>query len=124
MPTYDYECDACGHAFEEFQSITAPAIRKCPVCGKMKVRRLIGMGAGIIFKGSGFYCTDYRSDSYRKAAEKEKGQESQAGQEGKKGVAAAAASPAAGSSSAPAAKESAGTDKGAHKKAVRKGQQS
>lgn len=69
MPTYDYECSACGHTFEKFQSITAPAVKKCPACGKCKVRRLIGMGAGIIFKGSGFYQTDYRSDSYRKSAQ-------------------------------------------------------
>ncbi len=68
MPTYDYECGACGHAFEKFQSITASAIRKCPECSKLKVKRLIGMGAGVIFKGSGFYQTDYRSDSYKQAA--------------------------------------------------------
>jgi len=72
MPTYEYECDACGHKFEKFQGITASAIRKCPECGRLKVRRLIGIGAGIIFKGSGFYQTDYRSESYRKAAEKDK----------------------------------------------------
>jgi putative FmdB family regulatory protein len=72
MPTYDYECEACGHEFEKFQSMTAPAIRKCPECGKLKVRRLIGTGAGVIFKGSGFYQTDYRSDSYKKAAQKDK----------------------------------------------------
>ena len=72
MPTYDYECQACDHRFEKFQSITAPSIRKCPECGKLKVRRLIGTGAGIIFKGSGFYQTDYRSESYKKAAEKDK----------------------------------------------------
>ena len=72
MPTYEYQCDACGHEFEKFQSITAPAIRKCPECGKRKVRRLIGTGAGIIFKGSGFYETDYRSDSYRQAAKADK----------------------------------------------------
>ncbi len=72
MPTYDYECKACGYSFEKFQSILAPVIRKCPSCKKLKVRRLIGAGAGIIFKGSGFYQTDYRSESYRKAAEKEK----------------------------------------------------
>lgn len=72
MPTYDYECDECGHTFEKFQSIKAPSIRKCPVCGKLSVRRLIGTGAGIIFKGSGFYQTDYRSDSYNKAAAKDK----------------------------------------------------
>ncbi|MBS3820532.1 MAG: zinc ribbon domain-containing protein [Planctomycetes bacterium] len=72
MPTYDYECEACGHEFEKFQSITASAIRKCPTCGKLKVRRRIGTGAGVIFKGSGFYETDYRSDSYRKSAENDK----------------------------------------------------
>ena len=71
MPTYEYECAACGHRFEKFQSITAAALRKCPSCGRHRLRRLIGSGAGIIFKGSGFYQTDYRSDSYRKAAEKE-----------------------------------------------------
>lgn len=72
MPTYDYQCQACKHAFEEFQSITAPTLRKCPKCGKNKLVRLIGTGAGVIFKGSGFYETDYRSDSYKKAAEADK----------------------------------------------------
>ena len=70
MPTYDYECDACGHKFELFQSISAPVEKKCPECGKLKLRRLFGTGAAIVFKGSGFYQTDYRSDSYKKAAEK------------------------------------------------------
>lgn len=59
MPTYDYECPDCGHAFEEMQSISAKPLRKCPKCGKRRVKRLIGMGAGLIFKGSGFYLTDY-----------------------------------------------------------------
>ncbi|XAL99085.1 hypothetical protein OT109_16060 [Phycisphaeraceae bacterium D3-23] len=72
MPTYDYECDACSHAFEEFQSITAKHLKKCPQCGKPKLRRLIGTGAGIIFKGSGFYETDYRSDNYSKDAKADK----------------------------------------------------
>ena len=72
MPTYDYECKACGHEFEKFQPITASAIRKCPECSKLKVKRLIGAGAGIIFKGSGFYQTDYRSENYKKSAEKDK----------------------------------------------------
>ncbi len=71
MPTYEYACQACGHSFEQFQSITAGALKKCPGCGRLKLRRLIGAGAGVIFKGSGFYQTDYRSDSYRKAAEKD-----------------------------------------------------
>lgn len=72
MPTYDYRCSACDHEFEEFQSITAKPLRKCPACGKLQLKRLIGTGAGVIFKGSGFYETDYRSDSYKKAADAEK----------------------------------------------------
>jgi putative FmdB family regulatory protein len=60
MPTYDYRCDACRHEFDAFQSIMDAALRKCPKCGKNKLRRLIGAGAGIIFKGSGFYETDYK----------------------------------------------------------------
>jgi putative FmdB family regulatory protein len=73
MPTYEYVCEDCGHSFERFQTIKARPLRKCPECGKVSLRRLIGVGAGIIFKGSGFYETDYRSESYKKAAEKEKG---------------------------------------------------
>ena len=72
MPTYEYECRECGHRFEEFQSITDEPIGTCPECGG-EVRRLIGSGAGIIFKGSGFYQTDYRSESYRKAEKAERG---------------------------------------------------
>jgi putative FmdB family regulatory protein len=68
MPTYDYECDNCGHKFELFQSISDPVQRKCPECKKLKLRRLFGTGAAIMFKGSGFYQTDYRSESYKKAA--------------------------------------------------------
>jgi putative FmdB family regulatory protein len=71
MPTYEYKCEACGHAFEKFQSIKAPAVRKCPVCGKPKVRRLVSVGAGMIFKGSGFYSTDYRSESYKSGEKSE-----------------------------------------------------
>ncbi|MCG3184091.1 MAG: hypothetical protein ICCCNLDF_02203 [Planctomycetes bacterium] len=59
MPTYDYKCEACGHEFEEFQTMTAKALRKCPKCGKLKLKRLIGSGMQPIFKGSGFYETDY-----------------------------------------------------------------
>ena len=66
MPTYDYVCEACEHAFEEFQSMSAKTLRKCPECGKNKLKRLIGTGAGVIFKGSGFWETDYRSESYKK----------------------------------------------------------
>lgn len=72
MPTYEYACDRCQHRFEEFQSITAKPLKKCPRCGKNTLKRLIGTGAGMIFKGSGFYTTDYRSESYKKAAEAEK----------------------------------------------------
>ena len=99
MPTYDYECTACEHRFEKFQSITAPAIRKCPECGRMKVRRLIGAGAGIIFRGSGFYQTDYRSDSYRKAAEKDKPSSGKSDSKGDSGG-SAKASKAGGDASA------------------------
>jgi putative FmdB family regulatory protein len=69
MPTYEYECSSCGHRFEEFQAMSAKPLKKCPECGKSALERLIGLGAGIIFKGGGFYETDYRSDSYKKAAE-------------------------------------------------------
>jgi len=72
MPTYDYICDACNHQFELFQSIKDEPKRKCPECGRRKLRRLIGPGAAIVFKGSGFYKTDYRSESYKKAAAAEK----------------------------------------------------
>jgi putative FmdB family regulatory protein len=72
MPTYDYVCDACEHTFELFQSITAEPEKRCPKCKKLKLRRLFGTGAGVIFKGSGFYTTDYRSDSYQKAAKADK----------------------------------------------------
>ena len=80
MPTYEYECETCGHQFEFFQSMNARRLSRCPkdVCpaseekakGKGKVRRLLGTGAGLIFKGEGFYETDYRSDSYKQGAEK------------------------------------------------------
>jgi putative FmdB family regulatory protein len=72
MPTYEYVCVGCEHEFEAFQSITAKPLRDCPECGKKKVKRKIGTGAGIIFRGGGFYETDYRSDSYKKAADADK----------------------------------------------------
>lgn len=71
MPTYDYACSACGHRFEEFQSMSAEPLEKCPACNKRKLERLIGAGAGIIFKGSGFYQTDYRGGSYASDAKKD-----------------------------------------------------
>lgn len=67
MPTYDYECDACSHKFELYQGINDEVQKKCPACKKNKLRRLIGTGSAIVFKGSGFYQTDYRSESYKKA---------------------------------------------------------
>jgi putative FmdB family regulatory protein len=72
MPTYDYICKSCGYEFEQFQSIAARALRKCPKCGKGSLKRLIGAGSGVIFKGTGFYQTDYRSESYKKAEKSEK----------------------------------------------------
>lgn len=70
MPTYEYECTKCGYEFERFQNMSDEPLKRCPKC-RCKVRRLIGSGAGIIFKGSGFYETDYRSDSYKKDASKD-----------------------------------------------------
>ena len=72
MPTYEYECAKCKNQFEVFQRITAKPTAKCPKCGGGKVKRVIGTGSGILFKGSGFYATDYRSDSYKKAATADK----------------------------------------------------
>jgi putative FmdB family regulatory protein len=68
VPTYEYKCDACGQAFEKFQSIKADPIKVCPHCGQESVRRLISMGGGLIFKGSGFYITDYRDKGYSDSA--------------------------------------------------------
>jgi len=72
LPTYDYRCNACGHAFELFQSMSAKHEKKCPKCGKNALERLIGTGAAVLFKGSGFYQTDYRSEGYKKSAEADK----------------------------------------------------
>lgn len=83
MPTYDYECDACGHKLEMFQSITESPKRKCPKCGRRKLRRLFGTGAAVMFKGSGFYQTDYRSESYKKRAESDRKAAADSGGDGK-----------------------------------------
>ena len=72
MPTYDYKCNACSHTFEQHQSMKDKTLRKCPKCGKSALERLIGVGAAVIFKGSGFYQTDYRSESYKKSADADK----------------------------------------------------
>lgn len=71
MPTYEYECSKCSHLFEQFQSMRDEPLKKCPACGG-KVKRLLGTGAGIIFKGSGFYQTDYRSSAYHSSVKAEK----------------------------------------------------
>ena len=70
MPTYDYKCTKCGYTFELFQRMTEEPKKRCPEC-RGKLERLIGGGAGLLFKGSGFYITDYRSDSYKSAAKAE-----------------------------------------------------
>lgn len=76
MPTYDYQCDACGHEFELFQRIIEDPVVTCPVCKKKKLRRLFGTGAAVVFKGSGFYQTDYRSESYKKGLDSAKSESS------------------------------------------------
>jgi putative FmdB family regulatory protein len=73
MPTYEYECTECGHAFERFESMTARPDPTCPKCNRKKARRLISAGGALLFRGSGFYCTDYRSSSYKSAATKDSG---------------------------------------------------
>jgi len=89
MPTYEYVCKGCDHQFEVFQLITAGALRKCPKCKKNRLKRVIGTGAAVIFKGSGFYQTDYRSESYKKAAAADKklaeGSSASSGAKGKSG---------------------------------------
>ena len=103
MPTYEYACEACGHRFEEFQSITAKPLTHCPVCKKKKVKRLISAGAGFIFKGSGFYITDYRSDSYKDAAKKDSGTTTETKTETPKAEPAKTSGAAAAATPAPAA---------------------
>jgi putative FmdB family regulatory protein len=94
MPTYDYRCRKCEHTWELFQSIKADPIKKCPECGKAGAQRVIGAGAGILFRGSGFYQTDYRSDGYKKAAAADKPSSESKGGGGEKSGSDAGKSPA------------------------------
>jgi putative FmdB family regulatory protein len=97
MPTYEYECRDCGHALEAFHGMNAAPLIDCPACGKPALKKRISAGAGLLFKGSGFYTTDYRSDSYNKAAKAEGGTPAPSKTEASPAPAAAAA-PAGGTS--------------------------
>jgi putative FmdB family regulatory protein len=105
MPTYEYRCDACQHAFDELQSFKDDVLTICPKCGQAALRRLFGTGAAILFKGSGFYETDYRSDSYKKAAKAEQDASGKT-----TGAAASADKPASTGAAAPATTESKKTE--------------
>lgn len=76
MPTYEYECGSCHHRFDVFQGINAKPLRKCPSCGRRSLKKLIGAGSALLFKGPGFYATDYRSSEYKKQAKAESGSSS------------------------------------------------
>ncbi len=95
MPTYEYECDACDHKFDEFQSMSEEPLKKCPKCSKRKLRRLFGSGAAIIFKGSGFYQTDYRSESYKAGAKAEETSTTKPASDDKNGSSGTTDTPAA-----------------------------
>ena len=94
MPTYEYQCDACEHNFDEFQAMSDKPLKKCPKCGKAKLRRVFGTGAAVLFKGSGFYQTDYRSESYKAGAKADEQSQKPAG-ETKKSEQATSDAPAA-----------------------------
>jgi putative FmdB family regulatory protein len=101
MPTYEYICEKCGHQFEVFQSISASPLRTCPkeLCGRKKwgrgrVKRQISAGGGLLFKGSGFYTTDYRSEGYKQAAKKETAPANPPGDKGKPGKSETKSAPA------------------------------
>ncbi len=102
MPTYEYECRKCGHHFERFQSISAPPVKRCPEC-KGAVKRLLGTGAGLLFKGSGFYITDYRSDGYKQSAKSDSAPAAAPAKESAASPAPAASKAAESSTKKPAA---------------------
>lgn len=112
MPTYEYVCRGCGYEFERFQSITASAVRTCPRCGARKVERRIGMGGAVIFKGGGFYETDYRSESYRKGEESERGAKAATATSESSTTDAAKPSTPAGESAKTSPPETAGSERG------------
>ena len=89
MPTYEYLCEACNHNFDEFQSIKDEPLKVCPRCHEARLRRVFGPGAAILFRGSGFYQTDYRSESYKQAAKKEQEKPGSNGTTGSNGAAGA-----------------------------------
>ena len=96
MPTYDYICDECGHEFEAYEPITAEPRKDCPECTHLALRRKIGPGAAILFKGSGFYQTDYRSESYKKAAKADKPADAPAKTSGDSASSSPSSTPASG----------------------------
>jgi len=98
MPTYQYRCENCHHEFEAFQTISEPPVENCPVCGG-KVKRIISGGAGFIFKGSGFYITDYRSAAYKAAAEKERQKDTSPGSVSSASSSSERSKPASGAAS-------------------------
>ena len=111
MPTYEYQCDQCQHNFDEFQSFSEKPLKKCPKCGKPKLRRVFGTGAAVIFKGSGFYQTDYRSESYKQGAKAEETQSGGSKKEANGTPAAADSSGSTGATEKPATKSAAKTSK-------------
>jgi putative FmdB family regulatory protein len=100
MPTYEYACSKCGHHFDQFQSMRDEPLRRCPKCHKLALKRLIGGGAGLIFKGSGFYITDYKNKGMAKAASAESGASAPKADAGAKSD-APAAKPAAAAGDSP-----------------------
>ncbi|QEH36655.1 Zinc ribbon domain protein [Aquisphaera giovannonii] len=114
MPTYDYVCDACNHEFEAFESIKADPQTVCPTCHEPKLRRKIGPGAAILFKGSGFYQTDYRSESYKQAAKSDKpaSESSSSSTKSDGGSSGSSSSPAAPAASSPSSSSASGSSNG------------